>query len=58
MCIHGKAFIFKPISNQLNILVGYKLSFTKSLNAPCFQMDGWFYADWTTSKILPPLFHL
>ena len=33
-------FIFKPISNQLNILVGCNLSFTKSLNACYFEMDG------------------
>ena len=32
MCIQRKAFVFKPISNQLNILVGCNLSLTKSLN--------------------------
>ena len=33
-------FIFKPFSNQLNIFVGCNLSFTKSLNASYFEMDG------------------
>ena len=33
-------FIFKLISNQLNILVGCNLTFTKSLNASYFEMDG------------------
>ena len=40
MCIYRKAFVFKPISNQLNILVGYNLSFTKFLNTSYFEMDG------------------
>ena len=34
MCIYRNAFVFKPISNQLNILVGCNLSFTKSLPPP------------------------
>ena len=38
MCIYRKAFVFKPISKQLNILVGCNLSFTKSLNTSYFAM--------------------
>ena len=34
MCIYRKAFVFKPISNQLNILAN------KSLNSSFFEMDG------------------
>ena len=40
MCIYRKAFVFKHISNQLNILVGCDLSFTKSLNTSYFEMAG------------------
>ena len=40
MSIYRKAFVFKPISNQLNILTGCKLSFTESLNTSYFEMDG------------------
>ena len=40
MCIYSKAFVFKPISKQLNIPVGYNLSFTNSLNTSHFKMDG------------------
>ena len=40
MCIYRKAFVFKPISNQLNILVGYNLSFIKFLSTSYFEMDG------------------
>ena len=40
MCIYRKAFVFKPISNQLIILVGCNLSFTKSLKTSYFEMDG------------------
>ena len=29
MCIYRKAFVFKPTGNQLNILAGCNLSFTK-----------------------------
>ena len=57
MCIYRKAFVFKHISNQLNILVGCDLSFTKSLNTSYFEMAGWSYVDWTPSKILPLLLH-
>ena len=40
MCIFRKAFVFEPISNQLNILVGCKLGLTNSLNTSYFEMDG------------------
>ena len=40
MCIYRKVFVFKPITNQLNILVGCNLSFTKSLNSSYFEMGG------------------
>ena len=40
MCIYSKAFVFKPISKQLNILVGRNLSFIDSLNDSYFEMDG------------------
>ena len=40
MCIYRKAVVFKPISNQLNILVGFNSSFTKSLNTSNFEIDG------------------
>ena len=41
MRIYRKAFVFKHISDQLNILVGRcYLSFTKSLNTSYFEMDG------------------
>ena len=40
MCIYSKAFVFIPISKQLNILVGYNFSFTNSLNNSYFEMDG------------------
>ena len=39
MCIYRKAFVFKPISNQLHILVGWNLSFIKSLNTSYLKMD-------------------
>ena len=32
MGIYSKAFLFEPISKQLNIIVGCNLRFTKSLN--------------------------
>ena len=38
MCVYRKVFVFKPISYQSNILVGYKLSFTKSLNGSYFEI--------------------
>ena len=40
MCIYCQAFVFKPISKQLNIFVGCNLSFTKFLNNFYFEMDG------------------
>ena len=40
MCIYSKAFVFKPISNKLNIFVGCNLSFKKYLNTSYFEMDG------------------
>ena len=40
MCIYRKVFVFNPISNQLNVLVGYNLSFNKSLNTSYFEIDG------------------
>ena len=40
MCIYIEAFVFKPISTQLNILVGCNLSFTKSLNTSYLERDG------------------
>ena len=40
ICIYRKAFVFTPTSNQLNVLVGCNLSFTKSLNTSYFEMDG------------------
>ena len=39
MCIYRKAFVFKPISNQSNILVGCNLSSNKSLNTSGFEMN-------------------
>ena len=32
-------FLFKPISNQLNILVCFNLSFSRSLNAFYLELD-------------------
>ena len=58
MCICSKAFVFKSISSQLDILVGCNLSFTKSLSTAYIEMNGLCCVDWTPSKILPPLFHL
>lgn len=54
MCIYIKAFVFKPMSNQLNSLLGYNLSFTSSLNTFFLEMDGYFI-DWTPRKISPSL---
>ena len=39
LCFLSK-IVFKTISNQLNILVGCNLSFTKSLNTSYFEVDG------------------
>ena len=40
MGIYWKVYVFKPISNQLNIFVGCIFSFTQSLNSSYFEMDG------------------
>ena len=40
MFIYIKVFVCKPIINQLNVLVGCNLSFTKSLNIFYFEIDG------------------
>ena len=40
LCNYREDFVFKPISNQLNILVGCNLSSTKSLNVSYLEMDG------------------
>ena len=58
MFIYSKSFLVKHISKQLNIFVGYNLTFTKSLNTSYLEMEGESYVDWTPSKILPPIFHL
>ena len=39
-CNYRKAFVFKPNSNQLNMLVGYNFSFTRSLNTFYLKMEG------------------
>ena len=41
MCNHKEKFVFKPISNQLNTLVGFNLSFTWLLNASYLKKDGY-----------------
>ena len=38
--VQQSTFVFIPISNQLNIVVGCNLSFTRSLNASYLEMDG------------------
>ena len=40
LCNYREEFVFKPISNQLNILVGSNLSFTRSLNAFYLETGG------------------
>ena len=40
LCNYREEFVFKPISNQFNIVVGCNLSFTRSLNASYLEMDG------------------
>ena len=40
LCNYREEFVFKPISNQLNILVSSNLSLTRSLNAS-FPWNGW-----------------
>ena len=42
LCNYRKTFVFKPISNQLNILLDCNLSFTESLDASSLKMDGQF----------------
>ena len=37
---YREEFILKLISNQLNILVGCNLTFTRSVNVSYLQMDG------------------
>ena len=50
MCIYRKAFAFKPICNQLNILVDCNLSFTKSLNTSYFKVNGQILCRLNTIK--------
>ena len=38
-CNYREEFVFKPVNDQLNIIVGCNLSFTRSLNASYFEMD-------------------
>ena len=40
MCIYGKEFVFRPISNQFKILVSSNSSFRKSLSTSYFEIDG------------------
>ena len=40
LCNYREAFVFKPISNQLDILAGCNVSFTRWLNASFLEMDG------------------
>ena len=37
---YREEFVFKSISNQLNVFLGSTLSFTRSLNASYPEMDG------------------
>ena len=39
-CNYREEFVFKPISNQLNILVGCNLRFTGSLNTFYLEIGG------------------
>ena len=39
LCNYREEFVCKPISNQLNILVGCNLSFTWSVNVYYLEMD-------------------
>ena len=39
LCNYREAFVFKPISNQLNILVGCSLSFIRYINASNLNMN-------------------
>ena len=40
LCNYREEFVFKPISNQLKILVACNLSFSSSLNVSYLEMDG------------------
>ena len=40
LCNYREEIVFKPISNQLNILVGCNLSFTGSLNTFYLEIGG------------------
>ena len=40
LCNYRKEYVFKPISNQLNIPVGCNVSFTSFLNASYLVMEG------------------
>ena len=40
LCNYKEEFVFKLISDQLNILEGLNLSFTRPLNASYLEMDG------------------
>ena len=40
MCIYSKAFVFKHIGKQLDILVSCNLRLSRSLNTFYFKMDG------------------
>ena len=40
LCNYRKVFVFEPISNQLDILVGWNLSFARCLNPSYLEMDG------------------
>ena len=53
-----KYFFFKPISNQLNILLGCTLSLTRYFNASYLEIDGLSSVDWTPSKNMTPFFQL
>ena len=39
-CNYRKEFVFQVISNQLNILAGCNLTFTRFLNASYLEMNG------------------
>ena len=40
MFIYTKAFVFEPISDQINIFVGCNQSFKKFLNPSYFEVNG------------------
>ena len=37
---YSKAFLWKPISNQVYIFVDFNVCFTRSLNGSYLEMDG------------------